>query len=122
MKVLIVDDEQLVRRSLSRAFKLKSFEIDEAVDGKEGLEKWKSKKYDLVVLDVLMPGLSGPEVVSERGPQEDSKVILISAYSGEHSISNENQQPGIDLFIPKPFDDIFQVVDQMIKVLDVEQQ
>ena len=119
MKVLIVDDEQLVRRSLSRAFKLQNFDVFEAEDGKKGLELWIEQKPDLVVLDVLMPGLSGPEVVSERGPQEDSKVILISAYSGEHSISNEDDLPGIDLFIPKPFDDIFAVVQQMIRVLDV---
>ena len=118
MKVLVVDDEQLVRRSLARAFRLKKYEVIEAEDGKKGLELWIEHKPEIVVLDVLMPGLSGPQVVSERGPQNDSKVIMISAYSGEHDVTTITGE-GIDLFIPKPFDDIFKVVERIEEVAGV---
>ncbi len=111
MKILIVDDEPLVRKSLGRACRAKGHEVTEAVDGKDGFEKWLEIKPDLVFLDVLMPEMSGPEVLQnlreKKGPP--AKVILMSAYSGEHNIATA-QQMGADLFIPKPFEDVFQVV------------
>jgi CheY-like chemotaxis protein len=109
MKILIVDDEPLVRKSLSRACRSKMHEVVEAVDGVEGLAKWRETDPDLVFLDVLMPGLSGPELLREIGRTTRAKVILMSAYSGEHNIVTA-QQMGADLFIPKPFDDVFHVV------------
>lgn len=109
MKILLVDDEPLVRRSLSRVLKSKGHEVIEANDGIEGLEKWKSLNPDLVFLDVLMPGLSGPEVLREIGLEKKAKVILMSAYAGEHNMETALQM-GADLFLPKPFEDIFAVV------------
>lgn len=109
MKVLIVDDEALVRRSLSRAFKNHGHEVMEAVDGNQGLEMWKSGQPDLVFLDVLMPGKTGPEVLSEMKSQTVAKVILMSAFAGEHNMETA-QQMGANLFVPKPFEDIFAIV------------
>lgn len=109
MKVLIVDDEALVRRSLARALKSRGHEVLEAENGAEGLQAWRVSNPDLVFLDVLMPGLTGPEVLKEIGQDHTTKVILISAFSGEHNMQTA-QQMGASLFIPKPFEDIFAVV------------
>lgn len=109
MKVLIVDDETLVRRSLSRALQGKGHEVKEAVNGTEGLQSWKTWNPDLVFLDVLMPGMTGPEVLKEMGQSSSAKVILMSAFSGEHNMQTA-QQMGANLFIPKPFEDIFAIV------------
>ena len=109
MRVLVVDDEALVRRSLSRALQGRGHEVLEAGNGTEGLLIWRESKPDLVFLDVLMPGLTGPEVLKEIGEQNKAKVILISAFSGEHNMQTA-QQMGASLFIPKPFEDIFMVV------------
>lgn len=109
MKVLVVDDEALVRRSLVRALQGRGHEVLEAVNGTEGLQIWKSFNPDLVFLDVLMPGLTGPEVLKEIGEDNTAKVILISAFSGEHNMQTA-QKMGASLFIPKPFEDIFAVV------------
>lgn len=109
MKILIVDDEPLVRRSLARALKSKGHEILEAEDGLQGLQMWREQKPDLVFLDVLMPKMTGPQVLAEAGAQRSGKVILISAFSGEHNMETALQM-GADLFIPKPFDDIFSIV------------
>ncbi|MGZ3772825.1 MAG: response regulator [Pseudobdellovibrionaceae bacterium] len=109
MKVLIVDDESLVRRSLSRALKSRGYEVLEASNGNEGLEIWKSWQPDLVFLDVLMPGMTGPEVLKEINGHTQAKVVLMSAFSGEHNIQTA-QQMGAHLFVPKPFEDIFAVV------------
>lgn len=109
MKVLIVDDETLVRRSLQRALKSKGYEVFEATNGVEGLQMWREQSPDLVFLDVLMPGLTGPEVLKEIGEQTTAKVILMSAFSGEHNMQTA-QQMGANIFVPKPFEDIFAVV------------
>ncbi|MBC7371627.1 MAG: response regulator [Bdellovibrionaceae bacterium] len=109
MKILIIDDEPLVRRSLGRAFKSRGHDVSEAEDGLHGLEAWKSGKPDLVFLDVLMPGMTGPQVLREIGKARTGKVILISAFSGEHNMQTATEM-GADLFLPKPFEDIFAVV------------
>lgn len=109
LKILIVDDEALVRRSLSRALKNKGYEVMEAANGTEGLQSWKTWQPDLVFLDVLMPGLTGPEVLKEMDGHSKAKVVLMSAFSGEHNVETA-QQMGAHLFVPKPFEDIFTVV------------
>ena len=82
MKILIVDDEPLVRKSLGRAFKAKGHEVIEAVDGVEGLQRWNELLQaqappDIVLVDVLMPGLSGPELLREmRQPESTSQQML----------------------------------------------
>jgi len=109
VKFLVIDDEALVRRSLSRALRAKGHDVTEAVDGNEGLEQWKKMSPDLVFLDVLMPGLNGPEVLKEMGQLRSGKVVLMSAFAGEHNMETA-QQMGADVFVPKPFEDIFAIV------------
>ena len=108
MNVLIIDDEPLVRRSLSRALQSRGHHCIEAQDGLEGLEKWQLQDPDLVFLDVLMPGLNGPQVLERKGTFK-SKVILMSAYSGEHNLETALSL-GASLFLAKPFEDIFEVI------------
>lgn len=109
MKVLVVDDEALVRRSLARAFRSKGHDVVEAADGAAGLEAWRATDPDLIFLDVLMPGLTGPQVLSSYGGPRRAKVILMSAFAGDSKVEN-SELHGADLFIPKPFEDIFEVV------------
>ena len=110
VKCLIIDDEPLVRRSLLRVSEKKGHTVLCANDGVEGLTAWKESLPDLVFLDVLMPGLTGPEVLKEMLGQDHAKVILMSAYSGEYDLKTA-QSMGADLFIPKPFDNIFDVIE-----------
>jgi len=109
MKILVVDDEPLVRRSLTRALKSRGHDILEAEDGVQGLALWREQNPDVVFLDVLMPKMTGPQVLAEIGRQHSGKVILMSAFSGEHNMETALQM-GADQFVPKPFDDIFSIV------------
>lgn len=105
MKVLVIDDEPLVRRSLVRALKSKGHDVFEAENGFQGIELWKAERPDLIYLDILMPGISGFGVLEKLGTDRSGKVILISAYSGE----DKEKEALADLFIRKPFEDIFEV-------------
>lgn len=118
MTVLIIDDEPLVRRSLQKAMKSRGHTIFEAEDGKAGLKMWQKHLPELVFLDILMPGLSGPEVLNsiDTNIRSSTKVVLISAYSGSHDVK-EALNLGADLYIRKPFDDIFRVVETVEKLV-----
>lgn len=118
-KILVIDDEPLVRRSLKRALESSGYQVSEAVDGKQGLALWEELKPDLVFLDILMPGLSGPEVLAEvqHEVRQACRVILISAYSGEYSLDSAKSL-GADHFIPKPFEDIFGIVKTVSQMLE----
>lgn len=113
--MLIIDDEALVRRSLRRASEGKQHTVIEADNGETGLKLWRNEKPDLVFLDVLMPGLTGPQVLKEIGTAHSAKVILISAYTGEYDV-DKAKNLGADLFIPKPFHNIFDVVETAEKL------
>jgi CheY-like chemotaxis protein len=109
LKILIVDDEPLVRRSLARAAQTRGHAILEAANGREGAELWTDARPDLVYLDVLMPELSGPDLLKKMG-KTSSRVILMSAYSGGYDLQRA-QSLGADLFCPKPFEDIFNIIE-----------
>jgi CheY-like chemotaxis protein len=116
--ILIVDDEPLVRRSLKRVLLSAGYEVVEAADGREGLIQWRKSKPSLVFLDILMPGLTGPQVLTEIEGEfrKAAKVIFISAYTGEYNLESAKSL-GADLFLAKPFEDVFQIVELVSQVL-----
>jgi CheY-like chemotaxis protein len=106
MKVLIVDDEPLVRRSLQKAFERLGHQVQVAEDGVTGLQKWQQFLPDVVFLDVLMPQMTGPQLLEkiDAESRNRTKVVMMSAYSG-------HQEPGLaDRFVAKPFEDVFDLV------------
>ena len=108
MKVLLVDDEPLVRRALSRAFASHGHTVAEASCGEEALKLWPDFLPDVVLLDVIMPGLTGPQVLEEV-QDSNAKVILMSAYSGDQQVHTGTGARAAH-FLAKPFSDIFAVV------------
>ncbi len=108
MKILIIDDEDLVRKSLGRAFASGGHEILLAEGGVSGLSLWQKHSPDVIMLDVLMPDMSGPKVLEKM--QGQGYVILMSAYKGEYD-SMTAINLGANDFIAKPFEDIFATVE-----------
>ena len=119
MKVLIVDDEPLVRRSLEKVFTKAGHEVATASDGNEGVSSWKEFQPDGVVLDVLMPGLTGPEVIAEVKPEFKTAIVLISAYSGDYD-PDSVKQLGADIFIEKPFESITGIVSELENIWSIK--
>ncbi len=102
-KILIIDDELPVRFSLRMILKgFPNLEIDEAHNGREGLEKIQQKKYDLAFLDIKMPDMQGDEVVEALQTYPDKpKIVLVSAYT--HTPVGKKIAPHVQGVIAKPF-------------------
>jgi len=109
VKVLVVDDEALIRRSLQKAFTLRGHQVAVAADGHEGIKQVDSYRPDLLILDILMPGLSGPQMLQQITRPAGMVVVLISAFAGEYDLATAKGL-GADDFISKPFSDIFEVI------------
>lgn len=109
MKILIVDDEPLVRRSLKRAAEVKGHEVCLAANGAEGLEAWVSFNPEVVFVDVLMPVMDGPTLLTQRPLESKAKVIMMSAFTGEYD-SEVALKMGANVFLAKPFENILDVI------------
>ena len=112
MKILVVEDEPLLRRSLSRVFESRGHKVICAENGRLGLQFWKSELPDVVLLDVLMPEMTGVQVLESMPDHKGAKVVLMTAYSGD---SNQDlmRRFELDLFLPKPFENIFDLASQV---------
>ena len=62
-KILIIDDERAIRRALREILEFENFEVDEAEDGKQGVEKATSEVFDIIFCDIKMPNMDGMEVL-----------------------------------------------------------
>lgn len=102
LKILIVEDEEaisdLIRMHLTRA----GYVCEQAFDGKEGADKICSKHYDLVLLDIMLPEISGYELL-DYVKTNDTPVIFITAM-GELSDKVKGLRAGADDYITKPFE------------------
>ena len=102
--VLIVDDEAEIRESLQTLLELEGFEVDTAASGEEGLSQMADRPFDLVLLDLTLPGRNGMEVLSEiRSHDPHLPVIMITAY-GTVENAVRAMQSGAANFVQKPWD------------------
>ena len=102
--ILIIDDEKSIRKTLTEILSYEGYKIDEAVDGEEGLKKFKEKTYDLVLCDVKMPKVDGIEFL-EKAKQinADIPIIVISGH-GNIDTAVEAVKKGAYDYIAKPPD------------------
>ncbi len=104
MRLLVVEDEVRLARALQRGLTADGFTVDVAADGTSGLTRALEGQYDAVLLDVMLPGLSGYEVV-KRLRAEDNwvPVMMVSAKDGPYDQA-DGLDYGADDYLTKPFD------------------
>ena len=102
MRLLIVDDEELIRRVIREYATIEGFEIDEAENGLEAIELCKNNDYDLIIMDIMMPKLDGYQSVKEIYKEKDIPVLMLSA-RGEEYDKLIGFELGIDDYVQKPF-------------------
>jgi len=101
-RVLVVDDDETVRDVVRRYLEVAGFEVDVAGDGTEGLRLFSTTGPDLVVLDVMMPGLNGLEVCRRLRQVSQVPVVMLTAL-GEEENRIAGLQLGADDYVTKPF-------------------
>ncbi len=102
-KILVVDDEKVIREGCREVLTLEGFEVVLAENGEQGLKMIEKAHFDVILLDLMMPGLSGFDVLSHvKALHPDTSIIVITGYATiENSI--EAMKKGAFDFIPKPF-------------------
>lgn len=105
-KILLVEDEERIRKIINIIIRGEDIEIDEAEDGAQALEKIRSNNFDLVILDIMIPEIDGFGVLEEIRNTEktaDLPVIIVSARTSDRDIL-EGLKGGANYYIPKPFE------------------
>ncbi len=102
-KILVVDDENLVRKSLAKSLSLAGYDVDEAVDGKEGLEKALAGHPDLIISDIRMPELDGLQMLDRLRVDEWGKQVPVIILSSDETTSSVNQAlvAGVTVYLSK---------------------
>ncbi|MCB0428803.1 MAG: sigma-54-dependent Fis family transcriptional regulator [Flavobacteriales bacterium] len=103
-KILVIDDEKSIRNSLKDILEYEKFEVGEAADGKEGIEKAKGEKFDVILCDIKMPKMDGMEVLEtliEVTPE--TPVVMISGHGNIDTAVDALKKGAYD-YISKPLD------------------
>ncbi|MEV7421681.1 MULTISPECIES: response regulator transcription factor [unclassified Streptomyces] len=103
MRLLIVEDEKRLAVSLAGGLRAEGFAVDVVHDGLEGLHRASEGVYDLVVLDIMLPGLNGYRVCAAlRAAGHDVPILMLTAKDGEYDEA-EGLDTGADDYLTKPF-------------------
>lgn len=101
-RILIVDDEPILLKGLKFSLGQEGYTVDTAIEGEEGLNKVREGKYDLVILDVMLPKMNGIEVC--RLIREDSNIpVIMLTAKGDDESKILGLEVGADDYISKPF-------------------
>jgi DNA-binding response OmpR family regulator len=109
MRLLVVEDETRIRSFLGRALTVEGFEVDEAADGEQGLQAALTHDYDLVILDLLLPGRDGLDVLRELHDRRPDMPVLILSARSELPTKLRSFELGAADYMAKPFslDELF---------------
>jgi len=101
-RILVADDDPAVVDAITHSFEREQFEVEVAEDGEEALEKARTKQFDVVILNVMMPRLFGTDVCRTLRAESDVPIILLSARDGELD-RVLGLELGADDYVTKPF-------------------
>jgi CheY-like chemotaxis protein len=113
-KILIIDDEKLLVKSTSMALSYFNFTVESALNGQEGLKKAAECAPDLILLDIMMPGMDGWQVLAQLKINNSTKnipVVLFTAKEYSNGKALAEEKGAVD-FITKPFE-----LEEMVEIL-----
>ncbi|MCX7571933.1 response regulator [Tumebacillus sp. DT12] len=117
-RILLAEDEEVLRMLIVDTLEDEGYEIDEACDGEEALEKIMQREYDLVLLDYMMPGMTGLDVTEKVRlmPEKAGLRILMLTAKSQKSDQDLARQIGVNYFMAKPFSplDLLDLVDRIL--------
>nr|WP_202420084.1 response regulator [Actinomadura rayongensis] len=105
-RVLVVDDDEVIRQLIAVNLQLEGFAVETAVDGQDCLERVVEVRPDVITLDVMMPRLDGWVTALRLKEDEGTRhirVVMITARAQEHDV-RRGREIGVDAYVTKPFD------------------
>jgi len=103
IRILVVEDEEAIRTGLIDVLVFHGYETDSAATGPEGLEKAMTGKFDLILLDIMLPGMDGYEICDRiRTEDRNQPIIMLTAKTSDEEIV-QGLKLGADDYVPKPF-------------------
>lgn len=103
MRILVIEDDEMILRTLEFRLEKDGYDISVARDGNEAMEKLKKDDYNLVITDLLMPYVSGLEILSHIKTNSPEMPVVILSGADEENTVMEAFNLGADDFIAKPF-------------------
>ena len=122
-EILVVDDEKDLVGLMTKILEFEGYNVTPAYDGYECLEKIKEKEFDLILLDIMMPGMSGWDVFSRvKKMGYVTKVIFVSVLEVSEARKNMLINEGLTGYLIKPFsdDELVEVVNRVLKEQKVQ--
>ncbi|MFW1676897.1 EAL domain-containing protein [Pontibacter sp. JAM-7] len=101
-RLLVIEDTAQTAALISRVLRSR-FDVELLVDGDEGLREWRRQTYDLVLLDIMLPGISGPEIMQQMLLEKPDQTIVVMTAHGSMELAEEMMMQGAADFISKPF-------------------
>ncbi len=119
-KILIIEDDRFLRELIARKLSAQGYEILEAVDGEKGLESIKEENPDIVLLDLILPGIDGFEVLSRVGKDEDLAeipILVLSNLGQKEDVEKALNLGAVDYLVKAHFtpEEIIQKISQTIR-------
>lgn len=115
MKILVVEDDRAIAAALKEGLEDESYAVDVAYDGSEGYLSAAADEYDLIILDIMMPGMNGYEVCAKlRSEGNHTPILMLTAKDQERDIV-EGLDTGADDYLAKPFS--FEVLMARVRAL-----
>jgi len=103
MRVLVVEDNEAMADAVARGLFAEGFDVDVSADGVDGLWRAREFPYDIIVLDIMLPGVNGYEICRTlRGEGNNTPILMLTAKEGDYDIA-EGLDLGADDYLTKPF-------------------
>ena len=124
LKILVIDDEQLIRWSFEKKLKAQGYSVFAADSGEDGLRLFRSEFPDIVFVDNKLPGIQGLEVISKiRAISEDSNIVFMTAY-GSIDTAVKAMKLGAQEYVNKPFSfkEIYAIIDSIREKISIRNE
>jgi DNA-binding response OmpR family regulator len=118
-RILLAEDEEIIRMLIVDTLEDEDYHVDEAADGEEALQLFERNEYDLLILDYMMPGYTGMEVIKKVRAglvNSEVKILMLSAKSQKHE-QEMILSVGANEFMQKPFSPL-QLIEKVKAILD----